>query len=102
MWIHGYKIQKNDTLPFYINQTIHQNVEQMANKLYRKYKIHLKKSVHSEACYLIINKGSEKFTVSFRNHGGRHISDIDIYLCDFKSWKDCEKYFVEKILPGIR
>lgn len=89
MWIQGYKIRKNVLPPYHVQQIVKQLIIALADN----YGIPCECSVHSEACYLTVCSQ----IISFRNHPGRNY-DIDIQLSDYRTWQDCEDYFVKNIL----
>ncbi len=104
MWIGSYKLSKNVHPPHYINEYIHQHVDDLYQKikceLSGQYSVTLDKSRQSESCYLTIYKDSQQVRISFRNHGGMLGSyDIGVYLWKFKTWGECEEYFVKRMLP---
>ncbi len=106
MWIGSYRLIKNVHPPYYINEYIHRHVDDLYQKIKRElsdqYTVVLDKSRQSESCYLTIFKGSQQVKISFRNHEGMLGSyDCGVYLWKFKTWEECEKYFVKKMLPNI-
>ncbi len=106
MWIGSYKLSKNVHPPHYINEYIHQHVDELYRHIKRElsnqYTVVLDKSKQSESCYLTIFKDSEQVRISFRNHEGMLGSyDCGVYLWKFKTWEECEKYFFKKMLPNI-
>lgn len=106
MWIGSYRLVKNVHPPYYIKEYIHQHVDELYQTLKREsfgqYAVVLDKSRQSESCYLTIYKDIEQVRISFRNHEGMLGSyDCGVYLWKFKTWDDCEKYFVIKMLPNI-
>lgn len=106
MWIGSYRLVKNVYSPDYIKEYIHQHVDDLYQKikceLSDHYTVVLDKSRQSESCYLTIFKDSEQVRVSFRNHEGMLGSyDCGVYLWKFKTWHECEKYFVKEMLPMI-
>lgn len=92
MWIQGYKLKHNEIPPYYISQEI----KRMVRSLAKKHGADFTSSVHSEACYL----NFDDVVVSFRNHSGRS-TDYEIYLANFNTWRQCEKYFVKRVVPLI-
>src|SRR5699024_7424348 len=99
MWINGCNIKRNDQLTYFQIKYIQDKTKEMVKRLSDKYVIHLKKSVHSEACYLKIrgNQG-ESYIVSIRNHSSSHSFDNEIYLSDFRTWEELEDYFICEVL----
>ncbi|GAB3801045.1 hypothetical protein GCM10028868_25590 [Virgibacillus kimchii] len=93
MWIRGYKLKPGEVPPYYISEEIKRLVRNLANK----YRVEFEASVHSEACYLIINE----LTISFRNHRPGKPNDYVIYLWKFNTWRQCEKYFEKRVAPLI-
>ncbi len=106
MWIGSYRLVKNVHPPLYINECIHSHVNDLYQKIKRElngdYTVTLDKSRQSESCYLTIYKDSEQVRISFRNHEGMLGSyDCGVYLWKFKTWDECEEYFLKKVLPAI-
>lgn len=106
MWIGSYKLIKNVHTPHYINEYIHQHVDDLHQKIKKKlnddYTVTLDKSRQSESCYLTIYKDSKQVRISFRNHEGMLGSyDCGVYLWKFQAWGECEKYFIQMMLPNI-
>ncbi len=106
MWIGSYQLIKNVHPPQYINEHIHQHVDELYQTLKRElsdqYTVVLDKSKVSESCYLTIFKDSKQVRISLRNHEGseKHY-DCGVYLWKFKTWDECEMYFLKKMLPNI-
>lgn len=106
MWIGSYKLSKNVHPPHYINEYIHQHVDDLYQKIKREmsgqYTVVLDKSKVSESCYLSIFKDGKEIRISFRNHdGSEKLYNYGVYLWKFKTWYECEKYFVKRIFPTV-
>lgn len=106
MWIGSYRLVKNVHPPHYINEYIHQHVDDLYQKIKRElngdYTVVLDKSRQSESCYLTIYKHGEQVRISFRNHESMIGSyDCGVYLWKFKAWGECEEYFLREIFPEV-
>lgn len=106
MWIGSYQLIKNVHPPLYINEYVHQYVDDLYRHIKRElsnqYTVVLDKSKQSESCYLTIFKDGKQVRISFRNHGGSEdCYDYGVYLWKYRTWDECEKYFVKKMFPNI-
>ena len=109
MWIKSYKLIRNELPPYWVIEHIRKKVIQLKNKVQvivgNDFIVKVKFSMHSEACYLIITskRTSDEYHLSFRNHDNyRNVNyDEEILLYKFKSWNNCECFFLEERLAKI-
>lgn len=106
MWIGSYKLERNVRVPEPINDEVKKRVTKLADvlkqKLSSKFTITLKRSTQSEACYLTIRNNEGEYTISFRNHDtSASTFDIAIYLSEYRTWDDCERYFMREYISKL-
>lgn len=109
MWINSYKIERNILPPDWVITRIRINFTNLRSKVSsrvgNKFKVTMKFSMHSEACYLIITdkKTQRQIKISFRSHDNfaKRAYDKEILLYKYRTWKECEDYFINKVLKEV-